>query len=108
LHSLLSLLISQENVWAQQSNQIQEYKQNLLSADDSVRFASLKELHYLYTNRDMDTARFFLNQLRALAENSGNIEYIATSLGLEGRWSSFNYETDSAFYYYRVIKRDEN
>ncbi|MEM9337863.1 MAG: tetratricopeptide repeat protein [Bacteroidota bacterium] len=95
-----------------QTEGIAKLKSAIHSNDDSTRLYSIKDLVFIYANRDVDSAKSYLRLLDYEAKATQNDFYIAfnhTVFGafnyLTGNYDSALLELRTALYYNKKIKR---
>ncbi|MEO9871964.1 tetratricopeptide repeat protein [Ekhidna sp.] len=99
---LLSLIFSFGNLYSQEKNKIDEYKTQLLSSNDSVRYHALVNLIQNFNGKNVDdTTAMYLSELKRHIEKTSNDEYRATMHKLYGSLYARLKEFDSANYHFR-------
>ncbi len=99
---LLSLIFSFGNLYSQEKNKIDEYKTQLLSSNDSVRYHALVNLIQNFNDKNVDdTTAMYLSELKRHIEKTSNDEYRATMHKLYGSLYARLKDFDSANYHFR-------
>lgn len=98
---LFSFLTFPTDVFSQEDNKIKQYRQQLLSDADDVRYDALTKLIINFNEKNMDdTTALYLMDLKDLVEKTNNDEYRAAMHQLYGSWYARNRNFDSANYHF--------